>query len=403
MDHVDNENVWYRMAGDRDKWEVFKQNLNELGESEICEDTTLTKGSVVLVSGHNSWRRGQIILSGRFFDTDINDFCQIVKVNLIDYGEIVTVDRKDVKKVVISEEEPFIKHIQILGCKEASRLNWNNILETLPNKKIILVNKGSDCEDLLVEKMGADKSSSFCLPTQKVFKAMLMHIDSCSVVWVIPCENLNLLTTVVAGLGTSMGIVSNVLPGMFGIARSRGRNIRVRVIECMGDDVCRLICIDNGEEFISVATDLHRMSPTLNTIPPLAVPLKLYGVCKKSSKLSVMDTASVLNRKWQQSSLQCTVNVLQNVRNLDLPLPAHVRYSVVDENDGNLAHDMVVSGLCDVMTSHSEWQKEVSDHELDWLLRHPMLTALPCLTFLPHPLPLFVGQWLQISVVVLVF
>ena len=76
-----------------------------------------------------------------------------------------------------------------------------------------------------------------------------------------------------------------------------------------------------------------------------------------------------------------------------------MRYSVVDENDGNLAHNMVVSGLCDVMTSHSEWQKEVSDRELDWLLQHPMLTALPCLTFLPHPLPLFVGQWLQISVV----
>ena len=38
----------------------------------------------------------------------------------------------------------------------------------------------------------------------------------------------------------------------------------------------------------------------------------------------------------------------------------------------------------------------MADHGLDWML-DPM-SAPPPLTFLPHPLPLAVGQWLHISV-----
>ena len=66
------------------------------------------------------------------------------------------------------------------------------------------------------------------------------------------------------------------------------------------------------------------------------------------------------------------------------------------ENDGNLALDLVELGLFEIITSLAEWEKEVSDNGLDWML-DPM-TIPSSSSFLPNPVPLAVGQWLLVSV-----
>ena len=78
------------------------------------------------------------------------------------------------------------------------------------------------------------------------------------------------------------------------------------------------------------------------------------------------------------------------------PLPATVRYTMKEMHDGNLALDLVEMGLCEVITNYSQWDKEMSDHGLEWML-DPMVEP-PMFSCLPHPLPLVVGQWASVSV-----
>ena len=103
-----------------------------------------------------------------------------------------------------------------------------------------------------------------------------------------------------------------------------------------------------------------QVSPFLLCQPPLASPLKLYGVRKSCSALSDDDRAAVFDKIGKKSSTPfwCTVSVME--KNLDqFPLPANVRYTILDEYDGNLALDLLEMGLCDVITSFSQWEKEM--------------------------------------------
>eukprot|EP00092_Neocalanus_flemingeri_P097061 GFUD01123640.1.p1 GENE.GFUD01123640.1~~GFUD01123640.1.p1 ORF type:complete len:381 (-),score=108.82 GFUD01123640.1:60-1055(-) len=103
-----------------------------------------------------------------------------------------------------------------------------------------------------------------------------------------------------------------------------------------------------------------------------------------------------MSERFKSSSpFLCSVSLME--RNLiHFPLPANIRYTMVEEYDGNLALDMVDLGPFSVITSLSEWEEEIADHGLEWML-DPMLVPLP-LSTLPHPVPLAVGQWLHVSV-----
>ena len=242
------------------------------------------------------------------------------------------------------------------------------------------------------------------IPDSQVFPAMLMHIDSKAVVWVVPESDGPILSQIVGELALCVGVggVDDCSAAvMVGMLRENHKKVRARVLEGEGRDMMKLVDIDSGEVFRSSRQDLIQLSPFLLSLPPLAIPLKLYGVKKVDSQFSEKARCEACTYVGTSSSLSdmnsCIVSVME--RNLeDLPLPATVRYSMyeVEENGGNVALDLVEVGLCQVITSHAQWEAEVSDHGLDWML---YLISIPhSLAFMPHPLPLVVGQWVPVQV-----
>ena len=49
-----------------------------------------------------------------------------------------------------------------------------------------------------------------------------------------------------------------------------------------------------------------------------------------------------------------------------------------------------------MINNHAQWEAEVSDHGLDWML--DLMSVPHSLAFMPHPLPLLVGQWVPLQV-----
>jgi hypothetical protein len=206
---------------------------------------------------------------------------------------------------------------------------------------------------------------------------------------------MNRLSEMVVELASCSDPVQEIIAGMLVVGKLRAKNARARVLEDEGV-VVRLVNIDSGEVFLSAPQDLCHVCPSLLYKPPLAIPVKLYGVRKSTSALCDTDRAVVMDsiRERSSSPFWCNVSVME--KNMHFPLAANVRYTMVEEYDGNLALDLVEVGLCEVITSCLQLDKEMSDHRLEWML-DPMSVSPP-LTILPHPLPMAVGQWLQITV-----
>ena len=176
-----------------------------------------------------------------------------------------------------------------------------------------------------------------------------------------------------------------------------GKKLRGRVLEERDNDEVEIVDIDSGEVFIISRQNLRQASPSLLSQPPLAIPLKLYGVRKICRFLSQEARFEVFNKikKLLSGSDCCTVSIME--RHLkELPLPANVRYTVFEEHDGNIALDLLELGVCEMITNYSQWEVEMADNGLDWML-DPMAPPHN-LTFMPHPLPLAVGQWVPVSV-----
>ena len=232
------------------------------------------------------------------------------------------------------------------------------------------------------------------VPAEQVFPARLVHIDCSAVVWVIPEDDLAVMEDIERELVSSTDTVEAVTAGMMVVGSIRGKRVRGKVLE-EGEAVI-LVDVDSGEVFLSNHQDLHELCHSLLHRPPLAIPVKLYGARKTTSALCKTGRALVMDGMKEMSpSMKCLVFVVERDTK-SFPIPVNVRYSVVEEYDGNLAKDMMKVGLCEVITSSAQWEKELSDHGLEWLLE-PM-SELPQLSLLPHPLPLATGQWLNISV-----
>merc|ERR1719186_592374 len=132
------------------------------------------------------------------------------------------------------------------------------------------------------------------LPAMQVFTAMLMHIDCSGVVWVIPDTVGHIFSEVIGELGSCSDPAQEIRPGVLVVARIRGRSVRARMLEDE-EDASRLLDIDSGEEFWADGQELRQVSPSLLSKPPLAIPLKLYGVRKTTYTLSEDDRAAVLD------------------------------------------------------------------------------------------------------------
>ena len=97
-----------------------------------------------------------------------------------------------------------------------------------------------------------------------------------------------ILSQIAAELGLCVGGVDDCSGGMMvGVVRyNNDKKVRARVLEGEGCDLMNLVDIDSGEVFRSSRQDLIQLSPFLLSLPPLAIPLKLYGVKKVDSQFS---------------------------------------------------------------------------------------------------------------------
>ena len=238
------------------------------------------------------------------------------------------------------------------------------------------------------------------VPGQQVFEAALTHVDDRAVVWVAPQEDMARMAEVAAQCLGCKEKETNVEVGYLYVTRL-GRNcIRVRVLKDLGDGTFYAIDVDSGEASICSGGNLYKASRPLLHIPPLAVPLKLYGV--KKAVDDIRKHIPELTKDIVGPRLGCVTVVVLEDNVTTLPLPAHVYY----EKDGakcggNLAFSLLRKGLVRVITNYDEWSVEFNDHGLEWMLG--LRPQLHNLDLLPFPLPLASGMWLSVIVEGLVY
>ena len=230
------------------------------------------------------------------------------------------------------------------------------------------------------------------IPRQQVFEAVMTHVDDNAVVWVVTQDDISKLSVVKASCLKCNKREPNIEVGFMYVARLGKNGVRVRVLKCLEDGTYYAVDVDSGEVLLCDGDSLCKASRQLLHIPPLAVPLKLYGI-----KKTVDNIGEYIHEDITGPQLgSVTVVVLEdNVK--ALPMPAHVFY---DKNGskcgGNLAFTMLKKGLVRVITTYDEWSQEFNDHGLEWLLG--MSPKLHDLHVLPFPLPLASGTWLSVFV-----
>ena len=240
-------------------------------------------------------------------------------------------------------------------------------------------------------QVGAEVNILPHIPRHQVFEAVVTHVDDKAVVWVVPKEDLARMAEVTANCRKCKEEVASVEIGCLYVARLGRKPVRARVLREIWDGSLQAIDVDSGEVFFCDPRHVFVASRSLHT-PPLALPLKLYGVKKAVddiNKHNIEETAG-------PSFRSVTVAVL-DLKVATLPLPANVYYAKNGANyGGNLAFTMLKRGLVRVITNYEDWFVEFNDHGLEWLLG--IKPKQHVLDFLPFPLPLASGTWLSVRV-----
>ena len=227
------------------------------------------------------------------------------------------------------------------------------------------------------------------IPPQPTFGAILTHVDTKAVVWVVPREHSNIMSHVANKCLNVKVIEQNAEQGCLYVCKVYNNFVRGRILTVTDDNLsCGIMDVDSGATHTCLRKNIYKMSQQLLEIPPLAIPLKLYGVMKTNHEISIED---FLNLAAGPCYGYVTVSVMEeNIATF--PLPATVLYTRNGEdNAGNLAFFMLRKGYVRVITSLNDWTREFQDHGLKWLLDptqppHQLQT-------LPFPLPLEAGVW----------
>ena len=231
------------------------------------------------------------------------------------------------------------------------------------------------------------------IPSQPTFGAILTHVDTKAVVWVVPREHSKMMSHVANKCLNVKMIEQNAEQGCLCVCKIDNNFVRGRILTVPDDLSCEIMDVDSGATHTCLRKDVFKMSQQLLKIPPLAIPIKLYGVMKTNHEISIEDFHNL-------TAGPCfgyvTVSVMEE-KIATIPLPATVLYTRNGEdNAGNLAFFMLKKGFVRVITSLNDWTKEFQDHGLEWLLDptqppHQLQT-------LPFPLPLEAGVWTCLQV-----
>ena len=127
------------------------------------------------------------------------------------------------------------------------------------------------------------------VPQHQVFEGMVTHVDEKAVVWVVPVEDLDSLDDIAAGCLECRDQETEVSPGLLCVAGLGRKLIRVRVLKDLEDGSFLSMNVDSGEMIKCLKENLYKISARLLHIPPLAVPVKLYGVQKFKKSLRIED------------------------------------------------------------------------------------------------------------------
>lgn len=233
------------------------------------------------------------------------------------------------------------------------------------------------------------------LPVSGFFRAKILHLDSQGVIWVVPNDHIKLLAMVTTETSNCRAVKAEdqVDTGKLFLCQTARTLVRARILEVKEGEVVYQN-VDSGELGQSRLRHVFATPPSLLRISPLAIPLKLYGLKWSRSQPDWRDLAARMLEEIPRS--QVTVSLLEPGLRSSFPIPAIIRYSSDTEAglESNLALTLLDQGLVSVITSHTDWTREIQLSGLDWL---NLSSHLP-LSHLPHPFPLAEGLWLEVTV-----
>ena len=282
-------------------------------------------------------------------------------------------------------------------------VNWPRVV----NKAADINNHEDEDWNDVAPPMGLDNgldvplrqpSLSPLLPREQHFQAKMVHMDEKGIVWVIPSDHLRIMDKISSQISECVTCVTplpieKIIPGTLVTCKRKGALVRARILR-VETEVVQYIDVDSGQQSVCGVQDVLRLVPSLLLQPPLAVPLKLYGVKKNTAALCSQDVGELFDFI---SPSPVTVSVLEP--GLDqLPLPVHLRFSLSEEEDDmevNLGLCLLKLDLVSLCVTPRDWETEWRHHNLDWLVG--MAPPQP-LSLLPHFLPLEEGLWLCVTV-----
>ena len=421
-------------------WEMLREAVAREGDTAQTRYLeTLTKGDKALLYVNQRWERVTI--------KTVGEGCQ-TKVKLIDVGSSLEVPTGDLREMSLKLKKSrcLTEAINLAGVEFRPDESWNislseSLREILPVDKILTfkrLRQGGVLGDLFLEKTDEDQETvkvsvaqlltelheeslqnnnnnhprsgktmeklrlnkrptlSPLLPASGFFRAKILHIDGEGVVWVVPNDHIKLLSEVAIRTSSCTALMEEdqVDIGKLLVVQAGRTLVRGRILELEEEQVV-FLNVDTGEPGQCSLQAVFAISPGLLSIPPLAVPIMLYGM-KRRNQSQLEGDRDLTRILATIPRSQVTVSLLEPGPESSFPLPAQVRYR--EEGEGELERSLgltlLAGGLMSVVTSHTDWTRQLQLTGLQWL---NLPSSLP-LTRLPHPFPLAPGLWLSVTV-----
>ena len=421
-------------------WEMLREAVAREGDTAQTRYLeTLTKGDKALLYVNQRWERVTI--------KTVGEGCQ-TKVKLIDVGSSLEVPTGDLREMSLKLKKSrcLTEAINLAGVEFRPDESWNislseSLREILPVDKILTfkrLRQGGVLGDLFLEKTDEDQETvkvsvaqlltelheeslqnnnnnhprsgktmeklrlnkrptlSPLLPASGFFRAKILHIDGEGVVWVVPNDHIKLLSEVAIRTSSCTALMEEdqVDIGKLLVVQAGRTLVRGRILELEEEQVV-FLNVDTGEPGQCSLQAVFAISPGLLSIPPLAVPIMLYGM-KRRNQSQLEGDRDLTRILATIPRSQVTVSLLEPGPESSFPLPAQVRYR--EEGEGELERSLgltlLAGGLMSVVTSHTDWTRQLQLTGLQWL---NLPSSLP-LTRLPHPFPLAQGLWLSVTV-----
>ena len=160
-----------------DRWTQFHQVVQEVGRNKVVEmgsGAELEVGQKVICRVEGAWYRGRVVGG---------DLVKTCRVKLVDLGEVVDVDRENVGILdhpYILKEKVLVRSVQLGGLEPAGSGGWSGssvdfLIRWTRKRKVFLVKKEDESEDLMVEEVSASNPTDVETVSRISLSAMLLQ------------------------------------------------------------------------------------------------------------------------------------------------------------------------------------------------------------------------------------